>query len=568
MTLTSVKQECGKVIDFFNNLIISAVLSLLHLSDKLGPVGLGIGKLLQQLVDISKASERTIYVAYSGGMDSSVLLHACVNLHQRKVLKLPICAWHINHQLQAEADDWEKHCQDEAAKYSVDFKSSKVGDNPDKQESMEMFARRSRYEIWQKELNPGDILLQAHHQRDQAETLLMRIVRASPNLKGIPQVRYINSKEELQLSSDTTYEELSDKVLVVRPLINLSKQSITDYAKKYKVKYISDPSNSDTKHERSYIRHNILPLLEEKWPGAEKSIAASAQQLSSYNNIVAEKQSQLLHDFYVIPPATNAEDTKSLDHIISYSHRPGLQIGHSTDEQQDQSGTRPLYDLTENEFALSIKAWLNTLSIASPSTMAIKELHRQLKDNSNDPITDKGIEWQYGAIRAYKNALHAVPPTNQEDAKERLNIDIAELISSSKDITLGMGKLSLCRVETNELDDYYAECGAKAKQQKSIIYGVILDWDNLAGHPLSVGSSPILSIVCRKGGEKMIIHPDGAKKEVKELFQEHSVPTWLRSYFPLIYVNKEIIAIPGVVCHPDFKFNRGKAGLAITWEVG
>ena len=267
----------------------------------LDPIEISIEKLLHSLVNISKPSKRSIYVAYSGGMDSSVLLHACVNLREMGVLKLPIIAWHINHQLQPAADEWEKHCQDEAEKHLIEFKSNKLISSPDKQSSMEMFARRSRYDIWQKGLNPGDILLQAHHQRDQAETLLMRIVRASPNLKGIPQVRDINSKEELQLSSDRGYTDLEQKVLVARPLINLSKQSITKYAEKHNIKYINDPSNSDNKYERNYIRNKILPLLEEKWPGAEKSIATSAHQLSSYNNMLIEKQSQLLEDFCTTP---------------------------------------------------------------------------------------------------------------------------------------------------------------------------------------------------------------------------------------------------------------------------
>lgn len=528
-------------------------------------VELSVVKLLQQLQviesqetnhkdDAVNISNRRIYIAYSGGMDSSVLLHACIGLRQQKILNLPIYVWHVNHKVQPQSDEWEEHCKDLAKLYKVESRVSKVTGQAVKSESMEMFARRCRYDIWQKGLNSGDILLQAHHQRDQAETLLLKIVRASPNLKGIPQVRDINSVDELQLNKHQQYENLNQMALIARPLLNLNKQTITDYARKHKIKYVEDASNLDINYERNYIRHKILPLLEEKWRGAENGLAASAQRLGGYQQIISAKQSKLLEDF-CITCGTSHKSPASI-----YDYRPVLQITRS-DKHNHKSVLLPsLYELPSHEFELIIRAWLKKLSLAPPTTVGIKELHRQLNDGYKKKTIEsgKGIVWQQGVIRSYRKNLHAIPPIAKSPDTKVLSVNLSPIPNSIK---MPLGELFLDRVD--KLDDYNKDIEAKAKTQGTIIYSVSLDWSKLA----STSPIPPLTIVFRQGSEKMVIHDAGPTKELKNLFQEHSIPDWLRAFFPLIYANDKIIAIPGIGCHPMYRAEQGtdRPSLIISW---
>ncbi|MBE8181995.1 MAG: tRNA lysidine(34) synthetase TilS [Candidatus Portiera sp.] len=519
-------------------------------------VELGILNILQKLGVSESVSEninkRRIFIAYSGGMDSSVLLNACVSLRQNKLLNLPICAWHVNHQLQAKADEWEEHCRVEVKKYAVELRVSKIMNKMNKtskktykSESIEMFARRSRYDIWQKELKPGDILLQAHHQRDQAETVLLRIVRASPNLKGIPQVRDIHTKDELQLSEYPKLEDLSKKILIVRPLLDVDKQTITDYAQQHNIKYIIDASNSDTGYERNYIRHKVLPLLEEKWTGAEHSIAASAQRLSGYNQIAAEKQLLLLERFCITRGTSRTSDSSVYDYI------PLL-----------KTISPDMFDLSSHEFELVIRAWLQKLSLPPPATVAIKELRRQLLDGYRQATLEvgKGITWQKGFIRLYREHLYAITAIDAAANKDAIVINMSADMPIDMSGNMPLGKLSLNKVDN--LDVYNEQLEAEAKTKQELIYVVNLDWEEL----MATYPSDELTINFRKASENMIIHKNGPTKELKKLFQEYAIPPWLRDYLPLISVDDEIIAIPGIGCHPKYKVQeRSNKAFSTIW---
>jgi len=225
---------------------------------------------------ISNTSRVT--VAYSGGLDSTVLLHL---LSQTSCLKGRVSAHYIDHDLQAASEGWGLHCMKVCHSLSIPFKSTKVKITSTKRKGLESVARDLRYQALIDSLNfQSDVLVTGHHQRDQAETVLLNLVRGSgvSGLSGMPS------------SKSLTNEKSS--VLHVRPLLNIPYRYLITYAQHYKLTWIEDPSNFSTKYKRNVIRQEVLPVLKTHWPQVEKTVARTAQNMSEAQ-ILLDRMAQL-----------------------------------------------------------------------------------------------------------------------------------------------------------------------------------------------------------------------------------------------------------------------------------
>ena len=211
-----------------------------------------------------------IYVGYSGGLDSHVLLHSAVaTLGAGRVVAL-----HINHQLSEQSCDWVEHCAQVCRALSVDLQTHAV-DVCQQVSSTENTAREARYQVFELTLSEGDILLLAHHQNDQAETVLYRLLRNSGprGLAGIPLTRAVGRGS------------------LLRPLLQLPRSELDRYAREHQLSWIEDPSNTDLIHDRNYLRHQVAPALSQRWPDFAARIASSAslcQQADELNRDLAE----------------------------------------------------------------------------------------------------------------------------------------------------------------------------------------------------------------------------------------------------------------------------------------
>ncbi len=201
-----------------------------------------------------------LVVACSGGLDSSVLLHL---VHEA----LPACAGaprlralHVNHGLQAEAAAWAEHCRALCAGLGVPLEVAEVDARPDPGESPEAAAREARYRVLAARLGPRDVLLTAHHRDDQAETLLLRLLRGSgvEGLAAMPAVRPLGRARH------------------ARPLLDLPRSELEAWARDRGLRWVEDPSNASLDPDRNYLRHEILPRLARRWPGAGRALARSA----------------------------------------------------------------------------------------------------------------------------------------------------------------------------------------------------------------------------------------------------------------------------------------------------
>lgn len=213
----------------------------------------------QLLVELNRlAAGRRFCLAYSGGVDSHVLLHVLANATP----PLPsVRVVHINHGLNPDSADWAEHCADVCHQLGIAFKTITVTVTNIDTLGLEAAAREARYQAFSQELADDEVLLTAQHQQDQAETLFLQLLRgAGP--KGL---------------SAMWPETSNNGLCILRPLLSVSKQAIRDYAKLHQLAWVDDPSNNDTQIKRNYLRHHIWPELQDYWPALDKTLSRSAQ---------------------------------------------------------------------------------------------------------------------------------------------------------------------------------------------------------------------------------------------------------------------------------------------------
>ncbi|MGJ7548234.1 tRNA lysidine(34) synthetase TilS [Pseudomonas alloputida] len=209
------------------------------------------------------------YIAFSGGLDSTVLLHLLAN-HARSHASPPLRALHIHHGLQSAADAWPAHCQSICDQLGIELQVIHVQVAPGA--SLEQAARDARYAAFNCVLGPGDILFTAQHRDDQSETLLFRLLRGA-GLRGLAAMPW-----QRPLGQGT----------LVRPLLDVSRQQLHDYAQAHGLSWIEDPSNSDTAFARNYLRSEVFPVLQQRWPQASQNLARCAEHLGEALGLLDE----------------------------------------------------------------------------------------------------------------------------------------------------------------------------------------------------------------------------------------------------------------------------------------
>ncbi|MBK4999473.1 tRNA lysidine(34) synthetase TilS [Pseudomonas sp. S31] len=214
-------------------------------------------------------SASTWYIAFSGGLDSTVLLHLLAS-HARNHASPPLRALHVHHGLQPAADAWPAHCQSICDTLGIDLQVIHVQVAPGA--SLEQAAREARYAAFEKLLGPGDVLFTAQHRDDQAETLLFRLLRGAGvrGLAGVPQRRPLGQGS------------------LARPLLSQSRQQLQSFAQAHGLNWIEDPSNSDTRFARNYLRGEVMPVLQRRWPQAAQNMARSAEHLGEALGLLDE----------------------------------------------------------------------------------------------------------------------------------------------------------------------------------------------------------------------------------------------------------------------------------------
>ena len=212
-------------------------------------------------------------IGLSGGVDSMVLLHILCLL--RVNIKLTINAIHINHALSKNSLDWVKFCEEQCEKLKINFISEEIDITKDLKMGVEGAARKKRYEVFK--AHQKGILVLAHHQDDQAETLLLQLFRGS-GLKGLASMQLYDSEN-----------------FFWRPFLKIKKEIIEDFAKTFSVQFIVDESNEDLNFDRNFLRKKVLPLIKTRYPNISQTISRSASNIAeglNLNETIAKEDAQ------------------------------------------------------------------------------------------------------------------------------------------------------------------------------------------------------------------------------------------------------------------------------------
>lgn len=405
-----------------------------------------------------------VFVAYSGGLDSQVLLHLAHSFVRDSGASLT--ALHLNHGLSPNAEQWQRFCAQQCQRLGVDFIYKRVDLSKLQSGSLEQHARNARYDWFCGLLGAQDVLLTAHHLDDQAETLLLRLLRASGTrgLASIPGSRPLGRGQ------------------LLRPFLNHNKADLHTYALQHKLDWVEDESNQSLDFDRNYVRHQVLPALQQRWPGAAAQLARSAQH--------CREDQSLLDDL----AALDLEAVRAVSADQRMTQGPVLDLSRFTRlpcARQRHLLQTLLRDLSGRGLADSrMREWLRQLNLpaAHPRlsldalTLAVYERKLYLLKNIPN-MAERKYDWQ---------------------PHEPLQIE-----------ALG-ACLSLC-AESVALE---------ATETANLV---------------RLHEDDALQVHWRGGGERVQLRIESGTRSLKKLLQAQRVPPWLRDGLPLVSYQGRII---------------------------
>ncbi len=296
-----------------------------------------------------------LLIAYSGGLDSHVLLHALAHCNIKHQLR----AVHIHHGLSPNANAWAAHAENICNELHIPLTIHKLDLNIQKGDSIEARARDARYQYFAEILQQDEILCTAHHQDDQLETVLLQLLRgAGP--KGLAAMA--------ELQNDHA-----------RPLLHISHDLILKYAEDNHLEWITDESNANIKFDRNFLRHEVIPLIKQRFPAAAQTVSRSANHCAVAQQVIE----QLMGDL----PKTLSR--------------------------------KKLAELDENMQTQVLRTWLAQKNIPMPSSEQLKSIQKMLTlDNDVKAI----VTWHKHSARLYRDHLYA--EENEKFIPEKPNVDI------------------------------------------------------------------------------------------------------------------------------------------------
>jgi tRNA(Ile)-lysidine synthase len=211
----------------------------------------------------------SVLVAFSGGIDSTVLAHSLVE-QRRKFASLRLA--HVDHGLQQASGEWSRHCARQARAWRVPLVRLRARIQRKRGESPEAAARDARYALLASAMRPGEVLVTAQHEDDQAETVLLQLFRGA----GVAGLAAMPGRARFGPG------------LVVRPLLGTRRVEVEEYARFHGLSWVEDPTNAETKFARNYLRTKVMPHIREQWPGGVTSIARSARHMAEAARLLGE----------------------------------------------------------------------------------------------------------------------------------------------------------------------------------------------------------------------------------------------------------------------------------------
>ncbi len=309
-------------------------------------------------------SDKSYLIAYSGGLDSQVLLHLCSAC---KFIdpKIEFSVVHVNHGLQRDAANWARDCADNCRSLGLPMRVLKVDAIPAKGQSPEEAARLARYNALKSLVYDETVVLTAQHRDDQAETVLLQLLRGGglAGLSGMP------------------VQALFGRGVLYRPLLSYSQEALAGYANRHKLDWIEDPSNSDESFDRNFLRRQVIPLLRSRWPAMSKTIARSGRHC--------------------------AEARSVLDSIIDARLESVLNVNRNTLKISELLRSDKIIQ------RLLLRNWILRLGYRNPSDVILSRIVEEVLPVAADKCPC--VRWKEAEIRRYRNELYLIAPMDSFD---------------------------------------------------------------------------------------------------------------------------------------------------------
>ncbi|TDG13585.1 tRNA lysidine(34) synthetase TilS [Seongchinamella unica] len=331
------------------------------------------------------------YVAFSGGVDSTALLQLLNTWCRANSDAPPLTALHVNHGIQEEATEWENHCAWICRFLDVPFIALHAEVEIRRGKGLEAAAREARYALLEETLEEGELLFMGHHLDDQVETFFLRLLRGAgvEGLAAMPRERPLGQAR------------------LLRPLLDISRSQLQAYVKAQGLRWIDDPSNAETSLDRNYLRKEVMPLLEQRWPAYRQTVSRAADHLAGIS-------------------AAREQGLSLPEPCVSTLGDPGLPLD-------------ALLESSDHDAGLLIRSWLRKLALQLPDQSLLAEFLRQLREAATDarPLLDTGSY----RLQRYREHVYLLPG-DSPPPDEVINLAPGE----TRDIP-GVGRVALRRCE-------------------------------------------------------------------------------------------------------------------------
>lgn len=438
-----------------------------------------------------------LLVGLSGGVDSVVLLDTL--RRGAHTLGVRIAALHVNHQLSPNAGRWAAFCRDLCHARGIPFRAVKV--SVPRGNSVEAAARAARYAALAKE--PADCIVLAQHQDDQAETVLLQLLRgagvkglaAMPLLRGEARGERGEVQGLGQARRGTSPPASRFPLRILRPLLDVTRAEILQYAGKRGLKWVEDESNQDIYFQRNYLRHEVLPVIARRFPAYRATLARSAHHL--------------------------AEASRTLDEVAA-ADAAGRIVARSLEVDA-------LRRLPSARARNLLRYFLAVHGLSMPTAGHLEEALRQALGARQDARVV--VELGDFTLRRHAGRLHVVrsggaPPAHYEKRWR------------------GEREMAL-----PELDGVLTMEPARG-----------------AGISLArLGKRPV-TIRVRRGGERLQPDGRRPRRSLKNLLQEARLPPWQRERLPLLYCGEQLVWAAGIGVESAYQAQGGESALRPAWS--
>ncbi len=418
-----------------------------------------------------------------------MLLHLLHELAPRFQWKLS--ALHVHHGISPNADAWADFCAGLCARLNIPLHTEHVNIAPLRDEhGIEAAARKLRHAAFAKQA--CDFVALAHHADDQAETVLLQLLRGA-GIKGAA------AMPVLKPATAQTHA-------TVRPLLDIRRAKLLAYAQQHALQWVEDESNADDHYPRNFLRQNLLPLLEQKFPSYRETLTRAAQNFAEASELLDELAQQDGAVLLPSPVGGRGAGGEGFEHHLELSHLRHLSLPRAKN---------------------LLRYFLHTQGAPMPQTVQLDQMLHQLFDAREDAAVCVVFGgWQ---VRRYQDKVYAFPALGAFDPHFVLAWN---------------GEAELAWPALNKRLVFTPTQGQGISLQK-------------------LQQTPV-TLRLRNGGETLRPHPKAATRSLKNLLQQHLIPPWQRERLPLLYCGDELVSVVGVAIAAEFQATDSEAGIVVA----